>query len=303
MRSFCCVCYNIRVGKHRETGSVEDALRSRIGALSVPEFAHLASKFTVAMLPAVVEKSKSFNRDNLMRDIRNYERGKTRVPRDILANFKAAYPERFAALCDFEQDVRPLREGRVRKLLREEVSWSKAGNWHAAISSDEGLYYGDMLILFAVACDTDLIERKYFSRPLFGTLIDERLDGDKSDFAVRCMKGFVDLAKETDGVDRWKIAKLVDFDERTLRRKIRCERDRCGRFRNIEEYERIFEAILRVRFDAEGENIEEAIRDIASDQVECLLLAAEFDRWKPDFSNYPRIVRWLGGQLSVSCSK
>lgn len=249
------------------------------------------------------DATRSCARENLIRDIQNLKRGKTTSPRAICDNLKYVYPEIFERMIsDDGIDIAPLHEGRARNLLRSKVSVECIFDWHHEISPTKEQIDNDCLILFAIACDRDLMDRKRFSRPMFCQMIESRLQGNNKDFAVQCMECFTSYAKEKDNVLLWKIAELCEFDERTLRRKINCERDGKGRFRDIDCYRKIFESILKLRklrLPATSEDKLAAISDEANDQTSCLLLAAELDLRKPDFSTYSTIKEWICGQLSV----
>lgn len=278
-----------------------EAMIRNLRSLSVPEIVFLWRKALVAIPPRIDgDATRSCARENLIRDIQNFDRGKTTSPRAILDNLKDAYPEIFERMISGDgNDIAPLHEGEVRSLLRSKVSVDRISDWHHEILPTKEQIDNDCLILFAIACDIDLMKHKRFSRPMFCQMIESRLRGNNKDFAVQCMECFTSYAKEKGKVLLWKIAELCEFDERTLRRKINCERDGKGRFRDIDCYRKIFESILKLRPSPTNEDELADISDTANDQTSCLLLAAELDLLKTDFSTYSIIKEWICGQLSV----
>lgn len=280
----------------------QESLMRILKELSAPEIAYVVSKHFVTILPK--SEGKIRIRENLMRDWRNLEQGKTHSSRAILDNLELLYRERVKEMMAGDSFVAPIYDGPVRTLLREECSFAKFMKWHRLISSDDDRLYGDLIILFALACDAELIERKCLSRPMFQQLFEERIEGVKEDYAVRLIMKIFDYAKEQDEVTRKLVAETVRFDERTLRRKIGCERDGDGRFRDMESYRKIFDAILKIRYhDALTDEVREAIRIMSGDMCECLLLAAILDKFNPDLTSYSRLRDWFSGQLSVRSCK
>lgn len=282
----------------------QEPLMRILKELSAPEIAYVVSKQFVTILPKSEGKIKIRIRENLMRDWRNLEQGKTHSSRAILDNLMLLYPERVKEMMAGDPFVAPIYDGPVRTFLREECSFAKYMKWHRLISSDDNRLYGDLIIIFALACDAELIEREYLSRPMFRQLFEERIKGVKEDYAVRFMRRIFNYAKEEDEVTLKLVAETVKIDERTLRRKIGCERDGDGRFRDMECYRKIFDSILKIRYHGTlTDEVCEAIQISSEDMCECLLLAAILDKFDPDLTTYSRLRDWFSGQLSVRLRK
>lgn len=282
----------------------EESLTRMAKALSVPELAYVASMPFVVLLPKSEDKKAKTIRENLMRNMRNFAQGKTHSQRAIFHNLKLLNPGRIKEMMDESPVVAPIYDGPVRTLLREECSFAKIKSWHQLISPDDDRFYGDMIILFALACDAELVNREYFSRPMFQQLFEERLKGESEDYAVRLMTKIFNYAKEQDGVTRKLVAETIGWDERTLRRKIGCERDGDGRFRDMEGYRKIFDTMSKIRYPYPlTDEVCESIRIESEDMCECLLLAAILDKFNPDLTTYSRLRDWFSGQLSVRSCK
>lgn len=80
---------------NRPKTSAREARIRNMRSLSVPEIVFSCRKALVAIPPRIDgDATRSCSRENLIRDIQNFDRGKTTFPRTLLDNLKYAYPSK-----------------------------------------------------------------------------------------------------------------------------------------------------------------------------------------------------------------